>query len=34
MLSQATYGEKYKKSFDEIYPELAKKHKVAFVPFA
>ena len=22
-----------KKSFDEIYPELAKKHKVAFVPF-
>ena len=33
MLSQGTYGEKYKKSFDEIYPELTKKHKVAFVPF-
>ena len=33
MLSQETYGNKYKNNFDEIYPELAKKHKVAFVPF-
>ena len=33
MLSQATYGKKYKKNFDEIYPELANKHKVTFVPF-
>ena len=33
MLSQGTYGKKYKKNFNEIYPELAKKHKVAFVPF-
>ena len=33
MLSQETYGNKYKHNFDEIYPELASKHKVAFLPF-
>jgi acyl-CoA thioesterase-1 len=33
MLAQKTYGKKYKNSFDEIYPQLAKKHKVAFLPF-
>ena len=33
MLSQETYGNKYKNNFDEIYPELASKHKVAFLPF-
>ena len=33
MLSQETYGNKYKYNFDEIYPELASKHKVAFLPF-
>ena len=33
MLSQETYGNQYKNNFDEIYPELASKHKVAFVPF-
>jgi len=33
MLSQETYGNKYKNKFDEIYPELASKHKVAFLPF-
>tara|TARA_B100000242_G_C43025790_1_gene477624 strand:+ start:100 stop:693 length:594 start_codon:yes stop_codon:yes gene_type:complete len=33
MLSQETYGKKYKKKFDEIYPELANTHKVAFLPF-
>ena len=33
MLSQETYGNQYKNNFDEIYPELASKHKVAFLPF-
>ena len=33
MLSQETYGKKYKKKFDAIYPELANTHKVAFLPF-
>ena len=33
MLSQGTYGKEYKNNFDEIYPELANKHEVAFVPF-
>lgn len=33
MLSQETYGKKYKNNFDEIYPQLANKHKVAFLPF-
>ena len=33
MLSQETYGNQYKNNFDEIYPELANKHKVAFLPF-
>ena len=33
MLSPGTYGEEYKKEFDKIYPELAKKFKVTFLPF-
>ena len=33
MLSQETYGNQYKNNFDEIYPELANKYKVAFLPF-
>ena len=33
MISQETFGEKYKKEFDKIYPELAKKFKVSFLPF-
>ena len=33
MLAQETFGEEYKKKFDRIYPELAKKFKVAFLPF-
>lgn len=33
MLSQDTFGEAYKKQFDNIFPELAKKYEVAFVPF-
>ena len=28
MLSQETYGEKYKNNFDEIYPELVKNIKL------
>ena len=33
MLAQETFGEMYKKRFDKIYPELAKKFEVAFLPF-
>ena len=33
MLSQDTYGKEYKNNFDKIYPELAKKFKVSFLPF-
>ena len=33
MISQEAFGEKYKKEFDKIYPELAKKFKVSFLPF-
>ena len=33
MLAQETFGEEYKKKFDKIYPELAKKFNVAFLPF-
>ena len=33
MLSQQTYGEKYKTNFDRIYPELAKNFNVSFLPF-
>ena len=33
MISQEALGEKYKKEFDNIYPELAKKFKVSFLPF-
>ena len=33
MLSQETLGEDYKNKFDKIYPELAKKFQVSFLPF-
>ncbi|MAJ58277.1 MAG: arylesterase [Candidatus Pelagibacter sp.] len=33
MISQEAFGEKYKKEFDKIYPELAEKFKVSFLPF-
>ena len=33
MISQEAFGQKYKKEFDKIYPELAKKFKVSFLPF-
>ena len=33
MLSQRAFGKEYKNSFDQIYPELAKKFKVSFLPF-
>ena len=33
MLSQESLGDDYKKKFDSIYPELAKKFKISFLPF-
>ena len=33
MISQQTLGKEYKKEFDKIYPELAEKFGVSFVPF-
>ena len=33
MISQEIFGEKYKKEFDKIYPDLAQKYKVTFLPF-
>tara|TARA_B100000035_G_scaffold301542_1_gene298246 strand:+ start:427 stop:1068 length:642 start_codon:yes stop_codon:yes gene_type:complete len=33
MISQETFGEKYKNEFDKIFPELAIKFNVAFLPF-
>ena len=33
MISQNTYGNEYKTNFDAIYPELAKKFNVSFLPF-
>ena len=33
MLSQETLGNEYKKEFDKIYPELAKKFQISFLPF-
>ena len=33
MLSQKNLGEKYKKQFDNIYPKLAKKFQIPFLPF-
>ena len=33
MLAQESFGEKYKNEFDKIFPELAKKFKVSFLPF-
>lgn len=33
MLAQNTYGEEYKTNFNAMYPELAKKYNVSFLPF-
>jgi len=33
MISQETFGEAYKNEFDKIFPELAIKFNVAFLPF-
>ena len=33
MLSQQSLGDEYKKQFDNIYPELAKKFQIPFLPF-
>ena len=33
MLSQETLGSEYKNKFDAIYPELAQKFQIAFIPF-
>tara|TARA_B100001057_G_scaffold323725_2_gene323939 strand:+ start:3744 stop:4385 length:642 start_codon:yes stop_codon:yes gene_type:complete len=33
MVSQETFGEEYKNEFDKIFPELAIKFNVAFLPF-
>ncbi len=33
MISLETFGNKYKKSFDEIYPELARKFRISYLPF-
>tara|TARA_Y100000287_G_scaffold79096_1_gene62644 strand:- start:170 stop:811 length:642 start_codon:yes stop_codon:yes gene_type:complete len=33
MLAQETLGKEYKTKFDIIYPELAKKFKISFLPF-
>tara|TARA_B100000963_G_C22431181_1_gene582230 strand:- start:226 stop:816 length:591 start_codon:yes stop_codon:yes gene_type:complete len=33
MISQEAFGKKYKKEFDKIYPDLAEKFKVSFLPF-
>ena len=33
MLSQEALGNEYKNKFDKIYPELAKKFKISFLPF-
>ena len=33
MKSQEAFGQEYKKEFDKIYPELAKKFNITFLPF-
>ncbi len=33
MLAPPTMGEKYQKEFVDVFPEMAAKHKVAFMPF-
>ena len=33
MLSQNTLGQEYKNNFDRIYPELADKYKISYLPF-
>ena len=33
MLSQEIFGDEYKEMFDRIYPELAKKFQISFLPF-
>jgi acyl-CoA thioesterase-1 len=33
MLAPDSVGQNYKQQFDNIYPELAQKHKLIFMPF-
>ena len=33
MIAPSSYGKKYKDSFDIIYPDLAKKFNLLFIPF-
>ncbi len=33
MIAPTTYGYSYKKSFDNIYPNLAKKYDLDLIPF-
>ena len=33
MLAQETLGKEYKNKFDDIYPKLAKKFQISFLPF-
>jgi acyl-CoA thioesterase-1 len=33
MIAPNTYGKKYKNKFDDIYPNLAKKYNLNFIPF-
>ena len=33
MMAQESYGEKYAKEFNSIYPDLATKHKITLYPF-
>ena len=33
MLSQEAFGNEYKNKFDSIYPELAKKFQIYYLPF-
>ena len=33
MLAPASYGNNYKKEFDQIYPELSKKYNLPLIPF-
>jgi len=33
MIAPTTYGKRYKKKFDNIYPNLAKKYNLNLIPF-
>ena len=34
MIAPTSYGFKYKKNFDKIYPDLSKKYKLQLIPFS